>query len=47
VHEEVIVLRNREIYRVDLQSSPERYAADLGRLNALLSSWRWEAPPPH
>lgn len=47
VHEEVIVLRNREIYRVDLQSSPERYAADLGRLNALLSSWRWEVPPPH
>jgi len=47
VHEEVIVLRNREIYRVDLQSSPQRYAADLDQLNALLSSWHWETPPPH
>jgi len=47
VHEEVIVLRNREIYRVDLQSSPQRYAADLVQFNALLSSWRWQAPPPH
>jgi hypothetical protein len=45
VHEEVIVLRNREIYRVDLQSSPQRYAADLVQFNALLGSWHWQAPP--
>lgn len=43
VHEEVIVLRNREIYRLDLQTSPDRYAADLRLLDAMLRSWRWEA----
>src|ERR1035441_249667 len=43
IHEEIIVLRNREIYRLDLHSTPERYAKDLQQLNALLRSWRWEA----
>ena len=43
VHEEIIVLRNREIYRLDLQSTPERYAQDVRYLNAMLKSWRWEA----
>jgi hypothetical protein len=43
LHEEIIVLRNREIYRLDLQSTPERYAADRLRLDAMLKSWRWEA----
>lgn len=42
IHEEVIVLRNREIYRLDLQSTPERYAHDVRYLNAMVSSWRWE-----
>jgi hypothetical protein len=46
VHEEAIVVRNREIYRVDLQSTPERYAADLRVFNALLKSWHWEKPRP-
>jgi hypothetical protein len=43
VHEEIIVLRNREIYRLDLQSTPERYSKDRQYLNAMLKSWRWEA----
>jgi hypothetical protein len=43
IHEEIIALRNREIYRLDLQSTPERYAQDVRYLNALLKSWRWEA----
>jgi hypothetical protein len=43
VHEEIIVLRNREIYRLDLQSTPERYDQDVRYLNAMLKSWRWEA----
>jgi hypothetical protein len=43
VHEEIIALRNREIYRLDLQSTPERYAQDVRYLNALLKSWRWDA----
>src|ERR1019366_3040265 len=43
IHEEIIVLRNREIYRLDLHSTPERYVKDLQQLNAMLRSWRWEA----
>jgi len=43
VHEEIIVLRNREIYRLDLQTTPDRYAQDVRYLNAMLRSWRWEA----
>ncbi|HEY6451697.1 MAG TPA: hypothetical protein VIX87_03785 [Steroidobacteraceae bacterium] len=46
VHEEVIVLRKREIYRVDLQSTPERYAQDERLLEAVLKSWRWERLRP-
>jgi len=41
VHDDVIVMRNREIYRLNLQSVPERYAADAKVLNAMLRSWRW------
>jgi hypothetical protein len=37
------VLRNREIYRLDLQSTPERYGQDVRYLDAMLKSWRWEA----
>jgi hypothetical protein len=43
IHEDVIVMRNREIYRLNLQSVPERYATDVKVLNAMLRSWRWEA----
>lgn len=43
VHDDVIVVRNREIYRVNLQTLPERYAADVKLLDALLRSWRWQA----
>jgi hypothetical protein len=42
VHEEIIVLRDREIYRLDLQSTPERYERDRRYLNAMLRSWRWQ-----
>jgi hypothetical protein len=41
LHEDVIVVRNREIYRVDLQTVPQRYAQDVRVLDALLHSWRW------
>jgi hypothetical protein len=44
IHDDVIVVRNREIYRLHLQSVPERYAGDVKVLNALLRSWRWQAP---
>jgi hypothetical protein len=41
IHDDVIVVRSREIYRLNLQSVPERYAADVKVLNAMLRSWRW------
>ncbi len=37
----VIVVRDREIYRLDLQSVPQRYGADRGVLDTLLRSWSW------
>ena len=43
IHDDVIVVRNREIYRLDLQSLPERYASDVKVLDAMLRSWRWLA----
>jgi len=43
MHEEIIVVRNREIYRLDLQSSPGRFQRDLRQLETMLRSWRWEA----
>lgn len=43
IHDDVIVMRNREIYRLHLQSVPERYATDVLVLDAMLRSWRWEA----
>jgi hypothetical protein len=42
IHDDVIVIRNREIYRLHLQSVPERYPSDLTMLDAMLGSWRWE-----
>ena len=44
IHDDVIVVRNREIYRVNLQSLPERYDSDVLVLNAMLRSWRWHSP---
>jgi hypothetical protein len=41
VHDDVIVVRKREIYRLNLQSVPERYASDVKVLNAMLRSWTW------
>lgn len=43
VHEAVLVVRSREIYRLDLQSTPERLAQDRRLLDAMIRSWRWEA----
>lgn len=43
LHETVIVVRSREIYRLDLQSTPERIAQDRRLLDAMIRSWRWEA----
>ncbi len=42
IHDDVIVVRNREIYRLNLQSVPERYARDVKVLDAMLRSWRWQ-----
>jgi hypothetical protein len=42
VHEAVIVVRRREIYRLDLQSTPDRLAQDRRQLDAMIRSWRWE-----
>jgi hypothetical protein len=42
VHEAVIVVRSREIYRLDLQSTPDRLEQDRRQLDAMIRSWRWE-----
>ena len=42
IHDDVIVVRNREIYRLNLQSVPERYDRDVRVLDAMLRSWRWQ-----
>lgn len=47
VHEEIIAVRNREIYRLDLQTTPGRFDADERQLNALVKSWRWETLHAH
>jgi hypothetical protein len=41
IHDDVIVMRNREIYRLNLQSVPERYASDIKLFDAMLRTWRW------
>jgi hypothetical protein len=43
VYDDVIVMRRREIYRLNLQTVPERYASDVKVLDAMLRSWRWQA----
>jgi len=42
VHEAIIVVRSREIYRLDLQSTPDRLAQDQRQIEAMMRSWRWE-----
>jgi hypothetical protein len=42
IHDDVIVVRNREIYRLNLQSVSERYDRDVKVLDAMLRSWRWQ-----
>jgi hypothetical protein len=42
IHDEVIVVRNREIYRLDLQTTASRYEQDRLQLEAMMRSWRWE-----
>jgi hypothetical protein len=46
IHDDVIVVLNREIYRLDLQTVPQRYDADVRVLNQMLRSWRWERLQP-
>jgi hypothetical protein len=41
-HEAIIAVRNREIYRLDLQTTPERSSSDQIALESMLKSWRWE-----
>lgn len=41
LHDGVIVMRNREIYRLELQTVPARYAQDEALLNAMQRSWHW------
>ncbi len=42
VHAAIVAVRRREIYRIDLQTTPEREAADARLFTALADSWRWE-----
>jgi hypothetical protein len=44
IHDQVIVMVNREIYRLDLHTVPQRYDDDVKVLNAMLQSWQWEKP---
>lgn len=43
IHDDVIVMRRREIYRVDLQTVPSRFASDVKILEAMLPTWQWVA----
>jgi hypothetical protein len=45
VHDDIIVMRNREVYRLQLQTVPARYAEDARRLEELARSWRWMMGP--
>lgn len=45
VFESIIVIRNREIYRLDLQSRPDRLRQDEAMLDTLAGGWSWIAPP--
>ena len=41
LHEGFIVMRHREIYRLELQTVPARYAEDAALFDAMQRSWRW------
>jgi hypothetical protein len=41
LHEGLIVVRGREIYRLELQTVPARSAQDLALLDAMQRSWQW------
>ena len=41
LHDGFIALRNREIYRLELQTVPERSARDEALLEAIQRSWHW------
>lgn len=44
IHDQVIVMVNREIYRLELQTVPQRYDDDVKVINAMLQSWQWQRP---
>jgi hypothetical protein len=46
IHDDVIVMRRREVYRIDLQTVPERYAQDVKLLEGIVRSWRWVPVKP-
>ncbi|HEX4023685.1 MAG TPA: hypothetical protein VHX52_03130 [Steroidobacteraceae bacterium] len=46
VHDAVIVMRRREIYRLDLQTVPSRHASDVKWLEAMLPTWQWVPVQP-
>ena len=41
VFDDVIVMRNRELYRLELQTTPQRAPQDEVLLEQMLTSWRW------
>lgn len=43
IHDAVLVVRHREIYRIDLHTVPARYARDRRQLEVMIRSWRWES----
>ena len=48
LHDDLIVMRNRVIYRLELQTVPSRYEQDAAILGAIQHSWRWvTAAPAH
>jgi hypothetical protein len=44
VFEAIIAIRNREIYRLDLQTQMSRLSEDEGILDAMARSWSWTPP---
>jgi hypothetical protein len=45
LHDDFIVIRNREVYRLELQTVPSRYEQDVEILAAIQRSWRWATAP--
>jgi hypothetical protein len=46
IHDALIVMRNREVYRLELQTVPARYEGDARLLVAMQRSWHWVAVQP-